>query len=168
MYPEPPPQFRTPREVINTNSPQHDPDRIALGIRHPWAELILRGKKTIEVRSRPTNLRGTIYVYSSKVLATEDFAYEAIRTHSVDVENCMRGMLLGTVDIVDCRPGKKDDAEHACVPWSRINGKYAWILENPVRFGEPVNVRFLPYGVWFYPFKRRSHSKAELPGNTEK
>jgi len=41
-------------------------DRIALGIQQPWVELILRGVKTLEIRSQPTRQRGTIYLYASK------------------------------------------------------------------------------------------------------
>ena len=43
-----------------------DPNLIALGIRQPWAELILRGVKTIEVRSRDTDVRGPIYIYATR------------------------------------------------------------------------------------------------------
>ena len=37
----------------------------ALSIKQPWAELILRGKKTIEVRSRRTHVRGRVQIYAS-------------------------------------------------------------------------------------------------------
>jgi ASCH domain len=37
----------------------------ALSVRQPWAELILRGEKTIEYRSQPTKVRGKIYIYAS-------------------------------------------------------------------------------------------------------
>ena len=39
----------------------------ALSIRQPYAELILRGTKTIEYRSRPTHIIGErFYIYASK------------------------------------------------------------------------------------------------------
>jgi hypothetical protein len=39
----------------------------ALSIRQPYAELILRGVKTIEYRSRPTRLIGQrFYIYAAK------------------------------------------------------------------------------------------------------
>ena len=38
-----------------------DIDRRALGIKQPWVELILRGIKTLEIRSLATNVRGPIY-----------------------------------------------------------------------------------------------------------
>lgn len=36
----------------------------ALSIRQPYAEQILRGKKKIEYRSRPTNIRERVYIYA--------------------------------------------------------------------------------------------------------
>ena len=40
------------------------PNMRALSIRQPWAELILLGHKTIEVRSRRTNLRERVFIYA--------------------------------------------------------------------------------------------------------
>jgi superfamily I DNA/RNA helicase len=37
----------------------------ALSVRQPWAELIMRGEKTIEVRSLRTNIRGRVHIYAS-------------------------------------------------------------------------------------------------------
>jgi hypothetical protein len=133
-------------------------DLIALGIRQPWAELILRGVKTIEVRSQPTNLRGTIYLYAGRKIANINAAAEMIERHALDVKTFPMGLLVGTVDIIDCRACTKKDAEASCVPASLLSGKQAWQLANPVRLIRPLPVRFLPYGVWFYPFKRRSDS----------
>ena len=38
----------------------------ALSIKQPWAELILEGKKTIEIRSWKTKHRGYFIIHSSK------------------------------------------------------------------------------------------------------
>lgn len=44
---------------------------LALSIRQPWAELILRGIKTIEYRSRPTRIIGQrFYIYASRSKTT--------------------------------------------------------------------------------------------------
>ena len=133
-----------------------DTQRIALGIRQPWAELILRGIKTVEVRSTDTKQRGTIYVYASKQLAGNPFAEEAIRRHGLDVELLPKGVLVGTVDLSASNPADADDTTAACVPAEYLEGRFAWRLENPTRLSEPVSPRFLPYGVWFYPFRRRN------------
>lgn len=132
-----------------------DPDLIALGIRQPWAELILRGVKTIEVRSQHTNVRGPVYLYTSKRVAEIEPAEIAIRDHRLDRDELPLGRIVGTVEIVDSQHCRAQDAAACCVPRSWLKDCVGWHLANPVRFEEPLSVRFLPYGVWFYPFKRR-------------
>ena len=131
-------------------------DLIALGIRQPWAELILRGIKTIEVRTLPTNVRGSIYLYSGKRFADHPAAREMMERHGFRLDELVFERLVGTVDVVGSRPCTIRDASAACVPPQLLRGKQAWRLVNPVRLEEPLTVRFRPYGVWFYPFKRRS------------
>ena len=144
--------------------PHLDMDMIALGIRQPWAELILRGIKTIEVRSTHTAQRGPIYVYASKKLAGFAAADCAIASHQLDEESLPRGLIVGTVEIVDCRPCEPNDAAATCVPPSYLENHFAWILANPKQFDEPLTVRFLPYGVWFYPWKRRNRQSRRRQG----
>jgi hypothetical protein len=129
---------------------------IALGIRQPWAELILRGIKTIEVRSSHTRVRGPIYLYSSKKLADIPAARRAIAEHEIDLAELPRGVLVGTIDIVDSRKCRPADTMAACVPHEVLKGRFGWHLANPQRLATPLGVRFLPYGVWFYPFQRRN------------
>lgn len=129
---------------------------IALGIRQPWAELILRGIKTIEVRSSHTLVRGPIYVYSSKKLADVPAARRAIAKHKIDAGQLPLGVLVGTIDIVDSRACAPGDRAAACVPRTLLKGHIGWHLANPKRLETPLGVRFLPYGVWFYPFRRRN------------
>ena len=136
--------------------PHPDKNMIALGIRQPWAELILRGTKTIEVRSTHTAQRGAIYVYASKKFGGIAAADHAIVSHRLDEAALPRGQIVGTVEIVDCRPCEPADAAATCVPASYLENHFSWMLANPQRFDEPLIVRFLPYGVWFYPWKRRN------------
>lgn len=133
-----------------------DPDLIALGIRQPWAELILRGVKTIEVRSKETAQRGRILVYASKKPSELPSSETVARDHQIELDALPYGRLVGTVEIVGSAPCSATDADAACVPASLLKGQYGWQLRNPERFHEPLPVRFLPYGVWFYPFKRRN------------
>ena len=131
-------------------------DLIALGVRQPWAELIVRGIKTIEVRSRGTRQRGTIYIYAAKKLSPIAPASQAIEDYGLDADTLPRGRLVGTVELIDCLPCREDDARACCVPASLLVNQYAWHLRCPRRFAEPLSVRHLPYGVWFYPFRRRN------------
>ncbi|MGE3314465.1 MAG: ASCH domain-containing protein [Planctomycetaceae bacterium] len=138
------------------SAPSIDPDLIALGIRQPWAELILQGIKTIEVRSLETAKRGTILIYASKKLSSQPSALEAAERHRLDLDALPKGVLVGTVEIRDCSRCTADDSQGASLPVEAIAGKFAWRLGNSQRFPKTVPVRFLPYGVWFYPFKRRN------------
>jgi hypothetical protein len=133
-----------------------DTQMIALGIRQPWCELILRGIKTVEVRSTDTRQRGTIYIYASKQPAENSFAEEAVRRHGLDLESLPKGVLVGTVELSASGPAEENDEAAACVPAEYLKGRFAWHLKNPKRMCEPVVPRFLPYGVWFYPFRRRN------------
>ena len=146
--PEPPPAgLVEPRPRVR--------DRIALGVRQPWCELILRGRKTREIRTRSTGVRGTIYLYSAKKFSDLPELDEVTAREDVDLNVLPRGALVGTVEIVGCRPATPADAPAACVPERELKDRFAWELANPVRFAEPLKPRFLPYGVWFYPFRRR-------------
>ena len=127
----------------------------ALGIRQPWAELILRGIKTIEIRSSQTNIRGPIYVYASKTLAKTPHAEFAAEQAEIDVEELPTGVLVGTVEIVDSFPVKKQHAAAAGVPAKLLKGKYGWELAKPKRLQKLIVPDYLPYGVWFYPFVRK-------------
>lgn len=149
-------------------SDQHpNPDLIALGIRQPWAELILRGVKSIEVRSQDTNLRGPVYLYVSKKISDHPAAGRAIEMHGLDVDALPLGVLVGTVEIHDARRATPEDASAACVPAEALAGYFGWHLRNPLRLARPLPVRFLPYGVWFYPFKRRSMNRRRRSSRRE-
>lgn len=134
-------------------------DLIALGIQQPWAELILQGVKSVEVRNVPVGMRSTIYIYSSRKLSTFPDAEIAVEKYNLEVETLPRGKIVGTIDIVGCRKCEPDDADAACVSWSLMENRYAWQLSNPQRCVPPLQPRFLPYGMWFYPFERRNKSE---------
>lgn len=87
---------------------QHpDHNLIALGVRQPWAELIIRGQKTLEVRSTGTRVRGPIYLYASKKPATIPAAMAAARRFELALDELQTGQIIGTVEIVEavrCQP----------------------------------------------------------------
>ncbi len=132
-----------------------DRDRIALGIQQPWAELILRGVKTVEIRSSDTRVRGPIYLYASRRPSARPDAAAASERQRLDLDLLPRGLLVGEAAIVGSRPVTPADAIDACVSAELAVGKFAWRLSAPRAFADPIPVTFLPYGVWFYPFKRK-------------
>jgi hypothetical protein len=141
----------------------------ALSIRQPYAELIMRGEKTIEYRSRPTKLVGErFYIYASKkwagvqVTRSEGSGQKSDttdRTLSLTADiwplTCSfpTGVIVGTAVISKCCPHRSTDNP---APEAQGSGPtlYEWHLTSVKRFKRP---RKLPPGtqpqpVWFWPF----------------
>ena len=117
----------------------------ALSIRQPWAELILHGEKTIECRSRPTRIRGQVWIYAARSPARS-----APLCPLTDDAALPRGVLVGTVELVACRPLRRSDSTAACLAID-FDG-YAWLLANPQRLAIPRRPTRHPQPVFFYPF----------------
>lgn len=118
----------------------------ALSIRQPWAELILRGTKTIECRSRPTRVRERIWIYAALAPA------RMTPLSGAGLSALPRGFIVGSVDLVGCRPLARTDSGAACVTID-FEG-YAWILSSPERLASPRRPHQQPQPVFFYPFGR--------------
>jgi hypothetical protein len=63
----------------------------SLSVRQPYADRIMRGTKRIENRSRPTKVRGRIYIYASLTPA------------SSKGEDLPHGVIIGTVELFGWR-----------------------------------------------------------------
>jgi len=97
---------------------------LGLLIRSPWIEYILDGKKTWEIRSRKTNIRGRIALIRSK-----------------------SGLVVGEATLAGCILLDQDTYEKSSdlhmVPRDEIDGlpyfkTYAWVLEDPLAYPEPI------------------------------
>jgi len=101
----------------------------ALSLKQPFAELILQGRKKIELRKWNTKFRGEFYIHASKVpdkAAMKTFGFDSLPT----------GAILGKATLVDVKHYKtkkehdKDKKLHlASTSW----GNYGFILKNPKR-----------------------------------
>jgi len=118
----------------------------ALSVRQPWAELILRGEKTIECRSRPTLIRGRVWIYAARGPARS-----APLCPLADDVALLRGVLVGTVELVACRPLRRSDRTDACLAID-FDG-YAWLMANPQRLAIPRKPARHPQPMFFYPFE---------------
>jgi hypothetical protein len=110
---------------------------LALSVRQPWAELILLGRKTIECRSRPTTIRGPVWLYASLGRYSVDDEAEWAEEYGLDVAGLPRGVLVGTVEIFHC-----DDSDDGC----------EWHLGAARRLSRPIKPAKHPQPVWFRPF----------------
>jgi hypothetical protein len=109
----------------------------ALSFRQPWAELILQGRKTLDLRTYQTNHRGPLAVYAPK---TVDKA--ACRAYNIDPETVQTGGVLGIVDVVDIMALDEDSysaQQEAHLSALAFDGSlYGWQLRNPRRLPQVV------------------------------
>ncbi len=107
----------------------------ALSIRQPYVEMIFRGAKKAEYRNRPTNIRGLIYIYAGLKPGNRAHYWKL----GVEPDRLPKGLVVGTVELVDCRPSK------------RHRGEYDWVLKHPKRLKRPFKPTRQPQPAWFYP-----------------
>ena len=98
----------------------------ALSLKQPYAELIVQGKKKIELRKWNTNFRGKFYIHASKVPdkeAMEKFGFDSLPL----------GVLVGEAELKDVKMymGDEDvDKDKKLHLASSKWGKYGFVLEN--------------------------------------
>lgn len=101
----------------------------ALTVRQPYATEIIRGRKTIEVRSWPTKHRGPLAIHSAQAAA---WGWEWVEGGEVEFPP---GVVLGTVNVVGCRSLTLADVAAAMLPedWQEdeCEGQWAWELAKP-------------------------------------
>ncbi|HLD38519.1 MAG TPA: ASCH domain-containing protein [Candidatus Nanoarchaeia archaeon] len=107
-----------------------------LTLKQPFAELVVSGKKTIELRKWNTKFRGRFLIHSSKIpdeKATKKFGFK----------NLPCGFIVGEANLVDIKKykDKKElindrDLHLADESW----GKYGFVLKNVKRI-KPIPAR---------------------------
>ena len=95
----------------------------ALSLRQPYASLIAIGKKTIETRYWATAYRGPLLIVSSKGKVYKDVPY-----HGLFNLKLLFGMALAVVELIDCRPMKKEDEKSAIISYDPL--LFAWVLSD--------------------------------------
>jgi len=136
----------------------------ALAVRQPYASLIVNGHKIWEMRSRPTNIRGRIGIYSSVHIPTEleksDYQYIlcSLKHKGYSLSDSLpsyidapRGCLIGTVEIEDCFPvsvGTQLYSTRYSLVEAQDKEMYALRLQNPVKFEKPIPIKWTSGGSW--------------------
>ncbi len=117
----------------------------AISLQQPWANLACCAFKDVEFRTKPTKIRGDVYVYASKGKSA-DLEAHVFATFGMSPDNyndwLPRGVIVGTVKIFDCIQ-MVDDPD-----------TYMWLLGDTTLFDPPLEV---PEGVQpqpsiWYPF----------------
>ncbi|MFQ5474211.1 MAG: HIT domain-containing protein [Candidatus Nanoarchaeia archaeon] len=112
----------------------------ALSLRQPFAELILSGKKKIELRKWNTKFRGEFYIHAARGI------YPELKNYlGVDVDNVPRGDIVGKATLVKVKKYEtkeefeKDIGKHCARSYFKGKPIYGFVLENIKR------VRPIPY-----------------------
>jgi len=106
-----------------------------LSIRQPWADLILKGKKKVEIRTWNTKFRGYFLVHASKTIDKAALNTYA-KIHSLNPSELNQGCIIGYAKLVDVVVyNNKDDFLHDNSRHLSINANkdypvYGFVLEN--------------------------------------
>lgn len=120
----------------------------ALSFRQPWAELVLAGKKTLDLRTWNTNYRGKLAIYASQTIEPERCS-----EFGIDAKTLTTGAVIGVVDLLgvvelDENTYMERSAEH-------LGGRnyhspmFGWELANPrmLTLPQPAKGRTLLFEV---------------------
>ena len=108
-----------------------------LSVCQPFAELIIQGKKTIELRKWNTKFRGEFLVHAAKNILIEDCKRMKISS------SITTGAIIGKVKLTDVKKYesdkelKSDKKKHHSLSDITKN-KYGFILENPKKLRVPI------------------------------
>ena len=108
-----------------------------LSICQPFAELIIEGKKTIELRKWNTKFRGEFLVHAAKNILIEDCKRMKISS------SITTGAIIGKVKLTDVKKYesdkelKSDKKKHHSLSDITKN-KYGFILESPKKLRVPI------------------------------
>ena len=108
-----------------------------LSICQPFAELIIQGKKTIELRKWNTKFRGEFLVHAAKNILIEDCKRMKISS------SITTGAIIGKVKLTDVKKYesdkelKSDKKKHHSLSDITKN-KYGFILESPKKLRVPI------------------------------
>ncbi|MBU2616955.1 MAG: ASCH domain-containing protein [Nanoarchaeota archaeon] len=102
----------------------------ALSLKQPWAELVLQGRKVVELRKWNTNFRGEFLIHSSKVPDLEGmkrFGFDELPNGFI----VGKAKLIGVKKYSDNDELEKDNSKHLAETgeW----GGYGFLLEDVKR-----------------------------------
>jgi hypothetical protein len=120
---------------------------LAISVRQPWAELILTGRKTVEVRKSTTKQRGPLLIHAAGIRGAKEFNRASIDPSLRDsyLDQCLIGIVtLANIIRLNDELWDQLRAEHLLPGrWLMEDHKYAWFLRHPTRI-RPIHYLGLP------------------------
>ena len=109
-----------------------------LSVCQPFAELIVQGKKTIELRKWNTKFRGEFLVHAAKNILTEECKRMKISPSTITT-----GAIIGKINLIDVKKYESDrelkadkKKHHSSADFTK--NTYGFILEKPKKLRVPI------------------------------
>jgi hypothetical protein len=109
----------------------------AISVRQPWANLIIEGKKKLDLRTYKINFTGPLAIHASSIVELEDctrFGFEP--------DHLPKGVVIGVVDLVEISELDKllyEQREELHLQHRKYrSGLYGWLLKNPRALEIPI------------------------------
>lgn len=121
-----------------------------LTIKQPWASLIIDEYKKYEFRSWKINFRGKILIHAG--IGVDNDMMRLLNNYNLEY---VKGAIIGEATITDCIlvDDNFNDKLYKLNPlvYKKNNyvGKYAWKLENIIKYKEPIYCKG-KLGLWNY------------------
>lgn len=111
-----------------------------LSIRQPFAELIISGRKSIELRPWNTNFRGQFLVHASG-----NVDYESCTFFKTDPNTLARRAVVGKAILYGVKEYANqkeflEDLEKHLATAKYATSRYGFLIKDPVRFKKPIYV----------------------------
>lgn len=133
----------------------------ALSIRQPWATLILMGLKKIETRTTRTWRRGRVALHAAATMGPSE--REAAIREGLDPDDLPRGVIVGTVEIVDAVPVEElrvSEAERR--RGDHRPGRWGWVLADVRALPTPITAKGA-LSFWQVPAAAERAVEEQLP-----
>ncbi|MDQ3836005.1 MAG: ASCH domain-containing protein [Thermoproteota archaeon] len=111
-----------------------------LSLRQPYAELVVSGRKTIELRKWNTRFRGEFLIHASKVIYKE-----ICNLYGIDTSSLIRGAIVGSAVLYDAKLYQSenefiaDQIKHFADNYS--DPRYGFLLSDAKRFDKPIPLK---------------------------
>lgn len=112
-----------------------------LSLKQPYAELIVLGRKTIELRKWNTKFRGQFLIHASKTRN-----YDACKMYDIGISSLITGAIVGSAQLLDVKiyPRNKefiaDESKHFVLATYAAH-EYGLLLSNDKRFERPIPLK---------------------------
>jgi hypothetical protein len=112
-----------------------------LSLQQPYAELIVSGRKTIEVRKWNTRFRGQFLIHASKTINNQ-----ACKSCNIDIPSLITGAIIGSALLYDVkryqdkREFLADQDKHFAIS-AYSEPMYGFLLSHAKRFNKPIPLK---------------------------